>query len=69
MDSGLQALFLFYLVSSLIILSVAKFARATAITGKEIAITDYNLKLAKLMVIVLPMIPVWCFTVKWCILT
>jgi hypothetical protein len=66
MDKGLQALFLFYSISSLIAFSVAKFAHTTSTTKKEKTITAYNLQLTKLMLVVLPLIPIWFFTVKLC---
>lgn len=69
MDKGSFALFLFCFVSGIILLYIAKFARKTAITGVQIANSEYNLMLAKLMVVILPLIPIWCFTVKLCFLS
>lgn len=68
MDVGLQALFFFYTVSSLIALSVANFAYKTA-SKKQEKIASYNLNLAKLMTVIMPLIPVWFFTIKLIILS
>jgi hypothetical protein len=68
LDLHFRPLMLFCMTASIVTVAAAKFARKTSKGKKEIAITEYNLELAKFYATVFPAIPVMMQVLTWSIL-
>jgi len=68
MDFRLMPLLLFCIMAAILTKAAAKYARNTAKGKKEIAITTYNLELAKFYVKVFPAIPIMIQALTWAII-